>query len=109
MSRKLNCNYKTMKTYLKKLGINYQGNSNRKGMNHFEQRKPLNDILQSSCSNSKKRIRLIEEGIKKNCCERCGLSEWMGKPIPLELHHIDFNHHNNSIDNLQILCSNCHM
>ena len=42
-------------------------------------------------------------------CECCGLSEWMGKPIPLELHHKDFNHYNNSLDNLQILCANCHM
>ena len=33
----------------------------------------------------------------------------MGQSIPLELHHIDFNHYNNSLDNLQILCSNCHM
>ena len=33
----------------------------------------------------------------------------MGKPIPLELHHKDLNHYNNDINNLQILCSNCHM
>lgn len=33
----------------------------------------------------------------------------MGKPIPLELHHKDCNHYNNNMDNLIILCSNCHM
>lgn len=41
-------------------------------------------------------------------CEICGLSEWMGKPIPIELHHIDGDSDNNKEDNLQLLCSNCH-
>ena len=91
------------------MNIEYSGNSSRKGFSHKEQRKPIEEYLQSNIANSKKRIRLIEEGIKENKCEICGLSEWMGKPIPLELHHIDCNHFNNSIDNLQILCSNCHM
>jgi hypothetical protein len=54
-------------------------------------------------------LRLIEEGIKEARCECCGLSTWNGKPIPLELHHKDLNHYNNDLDNLQILCSNCHM
>ena len=46
--------------------------------------------------------------IKEPKCEVCGLSEWMNKPIPLELHHIDHNRYNNSLDNLQILCPTCH-
>lgn len=41
-------------------------------------------------------------------CMECGLSEWRGKPIPLDLHHIDGRYRNNSPDNLQILCRNCH-
>ena len=41
-------------------------------------------------------------------CEVCGLSEWMGKPIPIELHHIDGNTDHNKESNLQLLCSNCH-
>lgn len=46
---------------------------------------------------------------KEDKCERCGLSEWMGMKIPLELHHKDNNHYNNKLDNLMIVCSNCHM
>lgn len=57
-------------------------------------------LSQSNVTNSAKRKRLIEEGIKEAKCEICNLSEWMGKPIPLELHHIDFNHYNNNLDNL---------
>ena len=41
-------------------------------------------------------------------CECCGIEDWMGKPISLEVHHIDGNRLNNSLDNLQILCPNCH-
>lgn len=41
-------------------------------------------------------------------CDCCGISEWMGKPISLEIHHIDGDTLNNSLDNLQILCPNCH-
>jgi len=41
-------------------------------------------------------------------CEDCGLSEWKGGNIPLELHHIDGNRSNNEVNNLQLLCCNCH-
>ena len=41
-------------------------------------------------------------------CECCGLSEWLSEPIKLEVHHIDGNHLNNEIDNLMLLCPNCH-
>lgn len=41
-------------------------------------------------------------------CEHCNKSEWYGKPIPLECHHIDKDRTNNSEDNLQLLCRNCH-
>ena len=41
-------------------------------------------------------------------CENCGNTEWMGKRIPLEVHHIDGDSCNNILDNLQLLCLNCH-
>ena len=82
------------------MNIEYSGNSSRKGMKHYEQRKPIEDYLNGNVSNSLKRKRLIEEGLKEEKCECCGLSEWMDRPIPLELHHKDFNHYNNNLDNL---------
>ena len=54
------------------------------------------------------REKLIRDGIKKNECEICGVSIWQGVQLPLELHHKDGNHYNNSIDNFQLLCPNCH-
>jgi hypothetical protein len=41
-------------------------------------------------------------------CEKCKLEMWLEKPIPLEIHHIDGNATNNTLDNLQLLCLNCH-
>lgn len=54
------------------------------------------------------KLRLIKCGKKLNCCEICKLTEWMNEPIVLELDHINSNHYDNRIENLQILCSNCH-
>ena len=72
---------------------------------------PLNEILIENspykCTNSLKR-RLFNDGIKERRCECCGITEWNGKPAPLQLHHIDGNNTNNSLENLQILCPNCH-
>jgi hypothetical protein len=54
------------------------------------------------------RKRLIAEGIKPACCEICGLASWNGKALPLELDHINGDPTDNRIENLRILCPNCH-
>lgn len=41
-------------------------------------------------------------------CEKCGITEWQGSKITLEVDHIDGNHGNNHLDNLRFLCPNCH-
>lgn len=46
-----------------------------------------------------------ERGLR---CENCGNVEWMGYPINLEVHHIDGVSNNNQVDNLLLLCPNCH-
>lgn len=73
-------------------------------------RKTALEIIESGghVSSHRLKLRLIEDGIKEHKCENCGLTEWMGKPIPLELHHKDGNHYNNDLGNLEILCPNCH-
>jgi hypothetical protein len=54
----------------------------------------------------RKRKRVFEE--QNNCCAKCGLSDWLGQPITLELEHKDGNNQNNERDNLEGLCPNCH-
>ena len=51
---------------------------------------------------------LFKLGYKSKVCEMCGNNEWMGEDIPLELHHINGNKFDNRIENIQILCPNCH-
>lgn len=110
IARRLNCKVDTLKSYYIKMGIEYKGNQGSKGKRLDPKRKDALDLIENpNVSNSRKRIRLIEDGYKEDKCERCGLSEWMGMKIPLELHHKDNNHYNNKLDNLMIVCSNCHM
>lgn len=72
--------------------------------------KPLSEILteNSYYSSDKLKKRLFRENLKEHKCEICGLSEWNGKELSLELHHINGNPTDNRIENLQILCPNCH-
>lgn len=65
-------------------------------------------VENSSFKSHKLKIRLIEENIKKNLCEICGLNKWLDKEISLDLHHINGNNRDNRLENLQILCPNCH-
>lgn len=52
--------------------------------------------------------RLLKEGIKEHKCEICGNTMWNGEKIPLQLDHIDGNPHNHLLNNLRMLCPNCH-
>jgi predicted HNH restriction endonuclease len=53
----------------------------------------------------RRQMLIDKRGIK---CENCGLTEWRGQSIPIEMHHIDGDTDNNSESNLQLLCPNCH-
>ena len=73
--------------------------------NNSQRRLTLDEILIENRpykSQSLKK-RLIEEGIKEDKCERCGISEWQGEKLTLQLHHINGNHNDNRLENLQIL------
>jgi 5-methylcytosine-specific restriction endonuclease McrA len=54
------------------------------------------------------RKRLVAEELKRNQCERCGIGRWRGKPLSLQLHHVNGDGHDNRLENLQLLCPNCH-
>jgi Zn finger protein HypA/HybF involved in hydrogenase expression len=57
---------------------------------------------------SKGTLRRIVIRLRGYRCEDCGLSEWLGKKLMLELHHVDGDHGNRNFDNLLLLCPNCH-
>ena len=72
--------------------------------------KPIAEILikGSSYQSYKLKRRLLVEGLKEEICECCGLRTWQGKTIPLELHHINGDNTDNRLENLELLCPNCH-
>lgn len=102
-------NSKTLRNILDKNSIDYSHFTGRARQYNIE-KIPIEDYLSNKCQipTAKLKTRLIKEGLKENKCEICGISEWQGNPIVCQLHHIDGNHLNNNIDNLQILCPNCH-
>ena len=54
------------------------------------------------------KLRLVAEGLKENRCEACGLSEWLGQSLSMALHHVNGDGRDNRLENLQLLCPNCH-
>jgi hypothetical protein len=46
--------------------------------------------------------------VKGHKCEECELTLWRNFPIVLEVHHLDGDRTNNNLDNLKLLCCNCH-
>ena len=111
MARELNCNPKTINSILVKLGIDYSGNQSGKGQSKSNNNyMPLQKYLATSLDiqSNKVRNKLLREGYKNHQCECCGMTEWLGQPIPLELHHKDGNRNNNTLENYQLLCPNCH-
>ena len=62
----------------------------------------------SYVSSSRVRILLFKLKLKKQQCECCGITNWQGKHITFELHHINGVGSDHRLDNLTILCPNCH-
>ncbi len=71
---------------------------------------PLTQLCAPGTTRSRYHVknRLIAAGLKRNRCEECGISEWRGRPLSLALHHVNGDGKDNRLENLTILCPNCH-
>ena len=71
---------------------------------------PLDQLLANGVHRGRRNIklRLIGSGAKLNRCENCGIGEWLGAPLSLALHHVNGDRRDNRLENLQLLCPNCH-
>ena len=109
---KLQLHFNTFKRLAIKYGC-YKPNQSGKGIHKKSNGNdiPLNEILEGKhphYQTFKLKNKLFANHIKENKCELCGISEWNGKLLNMELHHIDGNRTNHRLENLQILCPNCH-
>lgn len=52
------------------------------------------------------RNRLIK--MRGNRCEHCGISEWLGEILIPDVHHLNKNRRDNRLENLKVVCPNCH-
>lgn len=71
---------------------------------------PISEFLVTGTYRGRNNLkaRLVKEGLKDNRCEGCGLVSWQGEPLTLALHHINGVRNDNRLENLELLCPNCH-
>ena len=122
MAKKLKCNttgggYVSLKLAARELGLDNnhmtgQGWNTGWPSNPSRERQiALTDILIENSTYTtiwRLKRRLLREGILEYRCYVCGLTEWNEKPITLQLDHINGVHLDHRIQNLRLLCPNCH-
>lgn len=105
-------NYYTVKDRIIELGLDNSHFTYNKKPNTWS-KIPIEDIiikgLHPKYKTNSLKHRLYKEGIKEHICEECGLeNKWNDKELVMHLDHVDGNSNNHKLDNLKILCPNCH-
>ena len=97
-----------VKSHIQRLGLS---------TSHFQSglqpggRRLLSDVLvvgHPTESTHRLKLRLIREGLLPNTCSECFIVTWRDKPLSLHLDHVNGNRGDNRIENLRLLCPNCH-
>lgn len=103
----LNVDSRTFARIAKEYGV-YDGSNKSSGLAGKFHLKDILNGLHPQYQASKLSKRLVKEGLKDYKCECCGITEWNGKSLSLELNHIDGDNGNHSLANLELICPNCH-
>lgn len=104
-------NYPPVKRRIQELNLEV---SHLKGKSHGTSRvrkRSTEDLLKvgGTISSSKLKTRLLKEELLENRCYSCDLGPlWCEKPLSLQLHHVNGDPQDNRLENLRILCPNCH-
>ncbi len=100
-----------LKNYLDKLEIDYSRFLQENIERFSHPATELKDTLVSGCTYTnmtRLKKRVLREGLLGDKCSVCGIKEWNGKPIVLQLDHINGDNRDNRLENLRLLCPNCH-
>lgn len=69
---------------------------------------PIEELLRGARNRTHVKSRLLRAGLLEERCSTCGITQWRGAPLALELHHVNGDGRDNRLENLTILCPNCH-
>jgi len=109
-------NYKVVKFKIKHLNIDashFTGMGHLKGKTHNWAPRIDDSLIfvekgNHNLSTSRMKQRLLENGTLIKKCYNCENTTWLSNEIPLELEHKNGNNTDNRIENLTLLCPNCH-
>lgn len=70
--------------------------------------RPLQDIVRNGKARTNIKRRLIKAGLLKNRCQICGIEEWLGERLTIQIDHVNGIRDDYGLENLRMLCPNCH-
>lgn len=110
MCKVLKCQYDTLNRALKILEIDYAGQKYTRGRKYPTRQVKAVDFLGTGRNITSLKLKklLLRDNILEYRCNICKITEWNGKPTPLELDHIDGDRYNNNLNNIRLICPNCH-
>jgi hypothetical protein len=107
-------NYSNFHKRVKQLCLDtshFTGQGHLKGKTHnWTKSIPLEEVLteESYYNRFHLKRRLLNKGLLNYACAKCGISEWNGKRLSLQLEHINGVNNDHRLENLCLLCPNCH-
>lgn len=107
-------NYRTFHKMVKTFALDtshFLGHSYLKSGRPSSQVRSLEDILvkESTYLNiAQLKKRLFDKGLLQYECYECKIDSWRGKPISLQLDHVNGIHNDHRLENLRLMCPNCH-